>query len=180
MEKHDIEAAIEGILFAAGEPVSCDRLAQVLEADKREVAAAVAALAGRYRFERRGIQVAILDGAYQMTSAPEQAVFIRKALDERNPPLLTKSALEVLSLVAYYQPITRLDIERVRGVDSSYTISSLVDKKLLEEAGRLEVVGRPILYKTTQVFLRSFGLSRLEELPELNELDGQLVMDIGQ
>lgn len=179
MEIHDIESAVEGILFASGEPVSCERMAQILEIDKKELVSAVSALAGRYRFERRGIRIVELDGSYQMTSAPEQAEYIRKALDERKPPLLSKSALEVLSLVAYYQPITRADIEKVRGVDSSYTVASLVDKKLLEEAGRMDVIGRPILYRTTPAFLRSFGLSRLEELPELSELEGQLVMEGG-
>ncbi len=179
MENHDIESAVEGILFASGEPVSLERLSQALEVDKRELAAAVSALAGRYRFERRGIRIVELNGSFQMTSAPEQAEYIRKALEERKPPLLSKSALEVLSLVAYYQPITRADIDKVRGVDSAYTVSSLVDKKLLEEAGRLDVVGRPILYRTAPGFLRSFGLSRLEELPELSELEGQLVMEGG-
>lgn len=177
MEMHDIESAIEGILFASGEAIPVDRLAKALEVDRQQILEAFSSLAGRYRFEKRGIRVIALEDSLQMVSSPEQAVYIRRALEERKPPALSRSALEVLSLVAYYQPITRAEIDKVRGVDSSYTVSSLVDKKLLEEAGRLEVIGRPILYRTTPVFLRSFGISSLDELPELQELEGQLVME---
>ncbi len=177
MEQHEIESAIEGILFAAGEPVEVDRLTKSLGVDRESVVLAAETLAGRYRYERRGVRVVNMDKSWQMVSAPEQADLIRRTLEERKPAPLSKPALEVLALIAYYQPITRADIDKVRGVDSAYTVSTLQDKNLIEEAGRLDVIGRPILYRTTTVFLRCFGLTKLSELPELNELDGQLVMD---
>jgi segregation and condensation protein B len=119
-----------------------------------------------------------MEDRWQLVSAPEHAELIRAALEERRAPSLSKPALEVLAIVAYYQPTTRAYIDQVRGVDSSNTVVTLTEKGLIEECGRLEVPGRPIQYRTTPVFLRSFGLSTLEELPELpfglTEEDGQL------
>ena len=176
MDNHALEAAIESILFASGEPFTVDRLALLVDADGELTRQAALNLAGRYNAEMRGVRVAELDNAFQMVTAPEQADFVRRALEERKSQLLSKGALEVLSLVAYYQPITRAEIDRARGVDSSYTVSSMADKGFIEEAGRLEVPGRPVLFRTTQAFLRCFGLKSLEELPELGELEGQLLM----
>lgn len=169
METTELEAALEGVLFAAGEPVSVERLCLGLETDRTQLDAAAGRLMDRYRYERRGIRLIRMDTSYQMCSAPEYASFIRNTLESRKPPRLTQPALEVLSIVAYYQPVTRAYIDQVRGVDSSYTIGLLLERDMIEEHGRLAVPGRPILYRTTQTFLRSFGMGSLDELPELPE-----------
>ena len=122
---------------------------------------------GQYSYERRGIRLLRLDASYQLCSAPEYADYVRKTLESRKPARLSQPALEVLAIIAYYQPVTRAYVDQVRGVDSSYTVGLLLERDLIEESGRLAVPGRPILYRTTKTFLRSFGLSSLEELPEL-------------
>ena len=170
MEQTELQRGIEAILFAAGEPVDAERLAIALEADERDIIAAADALADELAFNRRGIRVIKLENAYQMVSSGEMADYITKALETRKPPKLSASQLETLTIVAYYQPATKAMVEQIRGVDSSYSISSLLNKKLIEEAGRLNVPGRPILYKTTPGFLRTFGLSSLEELPEIDRI----------
>ena len=170
MEQTELQRGIEAILFAAGEPVDAERLAIALEADERDIIAAADALADELAFNRRGIRVIKLENAYQMVSSGEMADYITKALETRKPPKLSASQLETLTIVAYYQPATKAMVEQIRGVDSSYSISSLLNKNLIEEAGRLNVPGRPILYKTTPGFLRTFGLNSLEELPEIDRI----------
>ena len=167
MEVKELEAALEGILFAAGEPVGVERLCLSLETDRPTLDAVAKQLMDRYRYERLGIRIVRMDASYQMCSAPEYATYIRKTLEGRKPPRLSQPALEVLAIIAYYQPVTRAYVDQVRGVDSSYTVGLLLERDLIEESGRLAVPGRPILYRTTRTFLRSFGLSSLEELPEL-------------
>lgn len=171
MEIHDIESIIEGILFASGEPVGISRIAAVLGTDEDSVAKAAASLRDRYIFERRGIRLVFLDKAVQLCSSPEYADYIRLALEKRKQPQLSQQALEVLSIVAYFQPVTKLYIEQIRGVDSAYTLGLLQERNLIEVCGRLSVPGRPLLYKTTPAFLRTFGLTSLEDLPELPEPD---------
>lgn len=169
MDELDFKSAIEGILFAAGEPVSIKRIAQVMETEEDKVDKAAKALADEYSFQRRGIRIVKLDDCYQMCSSPEHGEIIRKTLENRKPPKLSQSALEALTIVAYYQPTTRAFVDKVRGVDSSYTMGLLLERGLIEEAGRMNVPGRPILYKTTKDFLRVFGLASLEELPPMPE-----------
>lgn len=171
MNAETLERALEAVLFAAGECVEVKRLAETFECDPDEVATAADALADRLAFERRGIRIVRLGEGYQMCSSGEMADLVTKALETRKPPKLSASQLEALTIVAYYQPATRAMVEQIRGVDSSYSISSLLNKKLIEEAGRLNVPGRPILYKTTPDFLRTFGLSSLEDLPEIEKVD---------
>lgn len=178
MENIKIESIVEGILFASGDPVSLTRLAAALETEPDQVEAVVRALGDRYRFERRGIRVVEMDGLFQMVSSPEHAEIIRKVLEERKPAPLSKAALEVLSIVAYHQPVTRADIERIRGVDSSNTVQLLCEKELIEEAGRLDVLGRPMQFRTTPLFLRAFGLRDLGDLPDLEELEGQMSLPL--
>ena len=181
MELKETEAAIEGILFAAGEPVGVERLCLALDSDRATVDAICQRLSDRGRYERRGIRLVRLGSSYQLCSAPEHAEVIRKALESRRPAKLSQTALEVLAVVAYFQPITRAYIDQIRGVDSSYTVGLLVDRDLIEECGRLAVPGRPIQYRTTQTFLRSFGLSSLDELPELPNIspeDGQISLEM--
>ena len=169
MEQRDIASAIEGILFAAGEPVSAERLGTVLEQDRETVDAAVKALADACAYERRGIRIVTLGENYQMCSAPEHAGRIRQALETRKPPQLSQAALEALAIIAYFQPATRAMVEQIRGVDSSYTVNLLVERGLIAEVGRLPVPGRPVQFCTTNLFLRCFGLSSLDQLPPLPE-----------
>lgn len=168
MERSDIERAVTAILFAAGECVSAQRMAQTLEVDESEIHDACAALMDRLSFERSGVRIVRLEDAYQMVSSSEMAGYVTRALETRKPPRLSASQLETLTVVAYYQPTTKAYIEQIRGVDSSYSVSALVSKKLIEECGRLNVPGRPILYRTTPDFLRTFGLRSLDELPEVD------------
>lgn len=167
MEWSQLHGAIESLLFAAGDPISKERLCRVLGEESSEVEAVLEDLRNEYQFRQRGLRLIQLGDCYQMTSAPEYAPMIRDMMEKRKPDRLSPAALEVMSILAYYQPVTRAYIEQVRGVDSSYTLGLLLDRDLVEECGRLEVPGRPILYRTTQTFLRSFGLNSLEDLPEL-------------
>ena len=170
MEQTELQRAIEAILFAAGERLEISRMAAVLEADPKDVETAADALANDYAFERRGIRILKLDKGYQMVSSGEMADYVAKALETRKPPKLSGSQLETLTIIAYYQPATKAMVEQIRGVDSSYSVGALLNKKLIEEAGRLNVPGRPIQYKTTPDFLRTFGLSSLEELPPIDKI----------
>ena len=170
MEFEQLQRAIEAILFAAGERVDVSRLAATLEVDENEIMEAADALAGQLAFERRGIRIIKLENGYQMVSSGEMADYVTKTLETRKPPKLSSSQLEALTIIAYYQPATKAMVEQIRGVDSSYSISALLNKKLIEEAGRLNMPGRPIQYKTTPDFLRTFGLSSLEELPPIDKI----------
>ena len=165
MELDDLKRGIEAILFASGEPVAAKRLAFALEADPDEVDRAAQELMDLYGYERRGIRIVHLDDAWQMCSAGELSTVVTRALETRKPPKLSAAQLEALTVIAYYQPATKAQVEQIRGVDSSYSVGALLNKKLIEECGRLEVPGRPILYRTTPDFLRTFGLTSLEELP---------------
>ena len=171
MEQSDLQRAIEAILFAAGERVEVSRMAATLQVDPSEIMAAADALADQLAFDRRGIRILRLDKGYQMVSSGEMAEYITQTLETRKPPKLSSSQLEALTIVAYYQPATKAMVEQIRGVDSAYSISALLNKKLITEAGRLNVPGRPILYRTTPDFLRTFSLSSLEELPPIEKIN---------
>ena len=170
MELNDLMRAIEAILFAAVERVEIGRLAQTLEVDPKDIVQATDTLADQLAYDRRGIRILRLETGYQMVSSGEMADYITKALETRKPPKLSSSQLETLTIVAYYQPATKAMVEQIRGADSSYSVAALLNKKLIEEAGRLNVPGRPIQYKTTPDFLRTFGLSSLEELPPIDKI----------
>ena len=167
MEMTELQRALEAILFAAGDPVPVERICFTLEQDKETVESVCQKLADEYSFERRGIRLLKLENSWQMCSAPEHAASIRKAFENRKPAKLSQPALEVLAIIAYFQPVTRAYIEQIRGVDSSYTVGLLLERDLICEAGRLSVPGRPMQFRTTKNFLRSFGLTSLEDLPEL-------------
>ena len=171
MEQIELQRAIEAILFAAGERIEVSRLAATLEVDEADIIDAADALADQLAFDRRGIRILKLERGYQMVSSGEMADYVTKALETRKPPKLSSSQLETLTIIAYYQPATKAMVEQIRGVDSSYSISALINKKLIEEAGRLNVPGRPIQYQTTPAFLRTFGMSSLEELPPIEKID---------
>ena len=182
MEQEQLQRAIEAILFAAGEPIEIARLSEVLSVDPDEVEKATDALANDLSYNRRGIRILKLEKRYQMVSSGEMADYITAALETRKPPKLSSSQLEALTIIAYYQPATKAMVEQIRGVDSSYSIGALLNKKLIEDAGRLNVPGRPILYRTTPAFLRTFGLSSLEDMPEIEKVSlGEPIMpDDGQ
>ena len=163
----EIIRSLEAVLFAAGEPVGAERLALAMGTEPEQVHEAARQLMDSLAFERRGIRILRLEDSYQMVSASEQADVITRALETRKPPKLSASALETLTVIAYYQPTTKAFVEQIRGVDSSYTITSLLNKRLIEEQGRLSVPGRPILYGTTADFLRTFGMESIADLPEV-------------
>ena len=178
-EMKEIEAAVEGILFASGEPVAVDRICVALDMDRPTVELVLQRLQDYYSYERRGIRLLKMEDSYQLCSAPEYGDQIRKAFEIRKPAKLSQPALEVLTIIAYYQPTTRAYVDQIRGVDSSYTVSLLLERDLIEECGRLAVPGRPIQYRTTQSFLRAFHLNSLEDLPQMPglEADGQMRLD---
>lgn len=159
--------AVEAILFAAGEPVSPDKIADALEVSSGEAAELLKKLMAQYNEDTRGIHIVVLDGEYQMCSSKTFAPQVRRVLELRRNTPLSAAAMEVLAVVAYNQPVTKSFLEQVRGVDCSGVVSSLMTKGLIEERGRLELPGRPLLYGTTQNFLRCMGISSLSELPPL-------------
>ena len=179
-EMKEIEAAVESILFASGEPVHIDRICLAAELDRPTAELVLQKLMDYYSFERRGMRLLRLEDSWQLCSAPEYADVIRRAFEIRKPAKLSQPALEVLTIIAYYQPTTRAYVDQIRGVDSAYTIGLLLDRKLIEECGRLQVPGRPRLYRTTKQFLRAFHLTSLDDLPELPDLGGEGQMRIGE
>jgi len=173
----DIKSSIEAILFAAGDSVPIARLSLILEVDENEIESAALEMAEAYVKAERGIRLLMLDKSLQMCSAPEYAELISKTLEQRKPARLSQAALETLSVVAYFQPVTRSFIEQMRGVDSSYTVSVLEDRGLIEVGGRMDVPGRPLVYKTTDIFLRTMGLSSLSQLPNLPDMNSSEGME---
>ena len=171
MEQIELQRILEAILFAAGEPVDISRIAVSVEVDEKDVVAALDALVDKMAFERRGIRILRLENAYQMVSSGEMSDYVTRTLETRKPPKLSSSQLEALTIIAYYQPATKALVEQIRGVDSSYSISALLNKKLIEDVGKLNVPGRPILYKTTPDFLRTFGLRSVEDLPSIDKVN---------
>ena len=168
MDKINIQCAIEGILFAAGEPVKAAKLAAVLNTGIETVTEAVKLLKYSYDTEMRGVMIIDIDDGYQICSRPEYYVYIQEILGEQRRQALSNAAMEALAIIAYKQPITRGQVEFIRGVNSDGAINRLVERDLIEETGRLDAPGRPILYSTTQNFLRCFGLNSPKDLPEVN------------
>ena len=166
----DICSALEALLFAAGDPIPVARLSLVLEISEDEVLSAWNELSEALKKENHGITVLKIGDKLQMCSAPAHSSAVAKVLEQRKPSVLSQSSVEALSIVAYFQPVTLAYINKIRGVDSSYTVSSLADRGLIEISGRLEAPGRPSLYRTTDLFLRTMGISDLSELPPLPDL----------
>lgn len=167
MEINEIAAALEAILFASGDPVPAERIALVLGVDEAQLNQAAKTLETRYGETQSGLRLLRLDKSLQLCSAPEYAELITRALEQRKPPKLSAAALEVLSVVAYFQPVTRAYIDQIRGVDSSYTVGVLTERGLIEPCGKLDVPGRPTLYRTGETFLRTMNIQSLDELPTL-------------
>ena len=170
MEMKEIEAAVEGILFASGEPVAADRIAVALDLDRDTVDQVLRRLADYYSYERRGMRLVRMEDTWQLCSAPEYADLIRRAFEIRKPAKLSQPALEVLTIIAYYQPTTRAYVDQIRGVDSAYTVTTLLERGVIESCGKLDAPGRPSLYRTSALFLRTMGMQSLDELPVLPDL----------
>lgn len=176
MEIKQYQAALEAILFASGEPVTLERLSTALELDAETTGRLVDDLAQEYRTRVGGLTILKLDNSYQMCTKRDFASYIRRAMEMRRNTPLSQAAMEVLAIVAYNQPVTRAVIEQVRGVDCGAVLQGLQQKGLVEEKGRLELPGRPLLYGTTVHFLRCFGVSSLKELPPLPQKGGEAEM----
>ena len=168
----EIEQALEAILYAAGYPVRYDKLAEVLSLSVKDVKTMITQMSERFAEENthHGIQLLMFPNACQLTTKEQYAPYIREALGIRRGGNLSASSMEVLAVIAYNQPVTRSFVDLVRGLDSSYAVNSLLDKGLIEAAGRLDAPGRPMLYVTTDKFLRVFGINSLDELPATEAL----------
>lgn len=150
IDMKEIESAMEGILFASGEPIHIDRICIALDMDRSVAERVLQNLMDHYAYDRRGVRLLHVEDTWQMCSSPDYADVIRRAFEIRKPAKLSQPALEVLTIIAYYQPVTRAYVDQIRGVDSSYTVGLLLDRKLIEECGRLQVPGRPRQYRTTK------------------------------
>ena len=168
MEIKKMEAVIEAILFTMGEAVELERLAKALELEKEEVKKLIQNLMERYKEEDRGIQLIELEGSYQLCTKKEYYEYLIRIAKQPKKAVLTDVALETLSIIAYKQPITKMEIEKIRGVKCDHAINRLMEYNLIKELGRLEAPGKPILFGTTEEFLRNFGVQSLEELPSVN------------
>ncbi len=171
------KSAVEAVLFALAEPISPDKVADALALDTKTVAALIKELKNEYDDGERGLVILQFDDRYQMATRPVFADFVTRALDNRRNVPLSQAALEVLSIVAYNQPVSRSFIDQIRGVDSSSSVASLLAKNLIAEAGRLDLPGRPVSFKTTDNFLRCFGLSSVGDLPPVYSDDIELSLE---
>jgi len=172
MTDQELKAALEAIIYAADEPATLDQLAATLGEDKLPVRAALDQLIASYASDDRGIEIRAVAGGYKLYTKPQHHDVVRRFIKSLRPPLrLSMPALETLAVIAYKQPVTAPEISEIRGVNTAGVISTLLDKKLITTAGRKEVIGRPILYKTSKEFLMRFGLSDLDELPSLKEFE---------
>ncbi len=171
MDLNSVKAGMEAVLFAHADPLTAERLAGILEIEVPLCERLLISLKDDYSHKNRGIQLIRLEDAWQLTTKDSCSKIVQKALDTRRNVPLSSAALEVLAIVAYNQPVSRSFIEQVRGVDSSSTVSKLVEKGLVCEAGRLDLPGKPLSYRTTDLFLRSFGISSLSQLPLLQHED---------
>lgn len=179
MEIREIQAIIEGVLFAAGDAVELERLADIVDVDKKSLREILKKMMDNYNYERRGIHIIKMDNSYQLATRGEYFEYISRLADPPRKQNLSNAALEVLSIVAYKQPVTRTSIEHIRGVNCDYIVNRLIERNFIEEKGRLDAPGRPILFGTTQHFLRTFGVSSLDELPDFESL-GESPEDLEQ
>lgn len=169
MKEAERMAVIEALLFAIAEPIEPEKISDAVGCEVGEAVSAIEKLKTKLEQDKRGIRILKLAGRYQMSTADEFKEYVEKALDNRRNTPLSQAALEVLSIIAYNQPVSRSFIDRIRGVDSSSSVANLLSKDLITEAGRLDLPGRPVSFKTTDTFLRCFGLSDLTQLPPVHQ-----------
>lgn len=179
MEIREIQAITEAVLFAAGDAVELDRLADIVDVDKKSLREILSKMMADYNYERRGIHIIRMEDSYQMCTRGEYYEYVSRLAEPPRRQNLSNAALEVLSIVSYRQPVTRSSIEHIRGVNCDYIVNRLIERNFIEEKGRLDAPGRPILFGTTQHFLRSFGVESLEDLPEFDSL-GETAEDAEQ
>ncbi len=170
MTTQEIDSILLSLLFASGNPLSVAQICEITESDNKTIKIALEKLSDSLLEQNSGIRILKLEDKYQLTTAPENAQYVKALLDNRRNPMLSQAAMEVLAIAAYNQPVTRAYVEQVRGVDCAAVIHNLIDKELLEEKGKLDAPGRPLLYGTTANFLRVFGINSLAEMPELPEI----------
>lgn len=175
MDNKEIENILEAVLFASGEGVEIERIADVLEIDAAQAQKIIDEISDKYNYQSHGLKIIKYNNVYQLTTRPEYCEYISKFAGTKKKTNLSNAALEVLSIIAYNQPVTRATIDKIRGVDSFGPLDKLMIREIVEEKGRLDAPGRPILYGTTNEFLKVFGLKSLEELPSL-DFD-QIVME---
>ncbi len=168
-----IEAAVEALLFTAGDPLSLEKLAEILEIDKKTMKLLMSNMIINWQNSKRGIILREIDGSYQLCTRAEHFEYIRRLVEPRQKQALSQAAYETLAIIAYNQPITRARLEHIRGVNSDSAVTRLVERNLIREAGRLDAPGKPVLYETTEEFLRSFGFSSVANLPILEMSDAQ-------
>ena len=168
IDEKELYHAIEALLFVAGEPVGINKLADVLEIPEEQLLEVMPKMMDEFNFDRRGIRMIRLDNSFQLTTRPEYFDYVVKLVTHKHKQTLSPSTLEVLSIISYNQPITKAAIEKVRGVDSTYSLTKLLERDLIEQRGRLNAPGKPMLYGTTEEFLRCFGLQSLEDMPDLD------------
>ncbi len=170
MEEKNYQAIIEAILFTMGEAVELERIAAAIELDKKETKKILENMMEEYKSDRTGIELIELDGSYQMCTKPEMYEYLIKIAKQPKKRVLTDVLLETLSIIAYKQPVTRTEIEKIRGVSCDHAVNKLVEYNLVKELGRLDAPGRPLLFGTTEEFLRSFGVSSIDDLPVLSSV----------
>lgn len=176
MNTKEIKSIIEGLLFIWGDPLSLDDISKILELDKDEISNIMQEMMSEFDFERRGLKIIKANDTYQLSTRPEHYQYLIKLNHANKNKSLSNAAMETLAIIAYKQPITKSEIDNIRGVKSDRSIETLIEKKLIKELGRLDRIGRPIIYGTTDDFLRLFSLESLEDLPDIvDSIDDEIV-----
>lgn len=178
MDKREIKAIIESLLFIWGDPLSIEDISEILEMDKDELQIILKEMMDEFDYNRRGLRIIKMDDTFQIGTRPEHYDWIKKLHQQKPPKNLSNAAMETLSIIAYKQPVIKSDIEYIRGVKCDKAIETLMERNLVEEVGRLDRTGRPILYGTTSEFLKLFSLESLDDLPDLGEIEEKLNDDI--
>lgn len=177
MDIKEIEALVEGLLFASGDALSLEKLSEILEIDKKTTKLILNNMVAGCQNSKRGIMLREINGKYQLCTRPEHCDYIKKLFEPRQRQGLSAAAFETLAIIAYNQPITRAKVEQIRGVNSDSAIARLLERNLIREAGRLDAPGKPVLYDTTEEFLRSFGFKSLSDMPRLEMNEIQTVLE---
>jgi len=168
MDIKEIESVIEGLLFASGDALPLEKIAEIIEVDKKTTKLIISNMIINFQNSKRGVIIREINNSYQLCTRPEHHDYIKKLFEPRQKHGLSQAAFETLAIIAYNSPITRAGIEKIRGVNSGSAIERLMERNLIREAGRLDAPGKPLLYETTEEFLRSFGFRSLADLPQIN------------